>query len=240
MTTISRSNLSELRHLLASDLVEYFVGNQDKPLLFLYSGGSCLNCIPHFASQLQNRFYGKDVWFAPVDERFDVTVSNYRLLKSMECFDVFSRMGFRFVDVLEHGDSLENAAYWYNGWLRSELHRIKLNDGKIVSILGMGEDGHTAGIFPYPENEMFFSGEFVNTNRLVTGYDVGDKNVYRDRITLTYPALNMIDSVWGYVSGDNKKEALERVISNDVHYALTPAVIWNDLKDFRLYTDLLL
>ncbi|MEM9770155.1 MAG: 6-phosphogluconolactonase [Cyanobacteria bacterium P01_D01_bin.73] len=70
-----------------------------------------------------------------------------------------------------------------------------------IVLLGMGDDGHTASLFPGTEilNE---------TDKLVS---VGQKDD-QPRISLTYPALNRADWVLFLVAGANKQEPLQQVL----------------------------
>jgi 6-phosphogluconolactonase len=69
-------------------------------------------------------------------------------------------------------------------------------------LLGMGDDGHTASLFPHTE-------ALKVSDRLVT---VGNKND-EPRITFTVPLINAADCVFFLVAGSNKQEALEQIFS---------------------------
>ncbi len=75
-----------------------------------------------------------------------------------------------------------------------------------VTLLGLGEDGHTASLFP---------GTKVLDERgaWVTSV-IGVKP--EARISLTYPALNSSGVVLFIVSGEKKREILTRVLANDL------------------------
>jgi 6-phosphogluconolactonase len=67
-------------------------------------------------------------------------------------------------------------------------------------LLGMGDDGHTASLFP-------LTGALTVTDRWVT---VGQKDD-QPRLTLTYPILNNAKQILFLVSGSNKNQALRAV-----------------------------
>ena len=73
-----------------------------------------------------------------------------------------------------------------------------------VMLLGMGDDGHTASLFP-------FTAAVNVSDRLVT---VGEKSG-EPRITLTAPLINHSRCVIFLVSGSNKQTALAQVFSQD-------------------------
>lgn len=70
--------------------------------------------------------------------------------------------------------------------------------------LGMGDDGHTASLFPHTEaiHEM---------GRLVTANQVPQKDTWR--ITLTWPVINQGDSVFFLIAGKNKAELVKEVFT---------------------------
>ncbi|MEO0948929.1 MAG: 6-phosphogluconolactonase [Cyanobacteria bacterium J06641_5] len=71
-----------------------------------------------------------------------------------------------------------------------------------IILLGMGDDGHTASLFPHTE-------ALAVGDRLVTVGNKGDSQ----RLTLTYPVLNAARCVIFLVAGANKQTALTAVRS---------------------------
>jgi 6-phosphogluconolactonase len=71
-------------------------------------------------------------------------------------------------------------------------------------LLGIGEDGHTASLFPG-------SDALDETERLVVAPIVEKLNSYR--LTLTLPVLNHGAEVWFLVTGASKADAVEEVLS---------------------------
>jgi 6-phosphogluconolactonase len=84
--------------------------------------------------------------------------------------------------------------------------------------LGMGDDGHTASLFPHTQaiHEM---------GRLVTANQVPQKDTWR--ITLTWPVINHARSVFFLIGGTDKAERLKEVFlgPRDVE-ALPSQLIW--------------
>lgn len=74
-------------------------------------------------------------------------------------------------------------------------------------LLGLGEDGHTASLFPG-------HAALRETERLVARVD-GAPKPPSSRVTLTFPLLNAARAVAFVVSGAAKKEALARVLAGD-------------------------
>ncbi len=81
-----------------------------------------------------------------------------------------------------------------------------LKDGSIpvfdIVLLGMGDDGHTASLFPH-------TAALAVVDRLVT---VGDKDG-QPRLTFTFPLINHARSVIFLVSGASKQTALAEVFA---------------------------
>jgi len=74
-------------------------------------------------------------------------------------------------------------------------------------LLGMGDDGHTASLFPHTDA--------LNVkDRLVVSHFVPKVNM--ERITFTYPLINSADTVFFLVSGASKAGVLRRVLISDV------------------------
>lgn len=75
-----------------------------------------------------------------------------------------------------------------------------------VTLLGLGEDGHTASLFPG-------SKALEERNAWVTSI-VGERP--EPRISLTYPALESSRVILFVVSGAKKRDILARVLANDM------------------------
>lgn len=74
-------------------------------------------------------------------------------------------------------------------------------------LLGMGEDGHIASLFP--ENLSLDQG------REESCYDVVASKPPPDRITLSFPVLAAAKEVWLVISGDGKAEVLREALGGD-------------------------
>jgi 6-phosphogluconolactonase len=109
----------------------------------------------------------------------------------------------------------EAAASAYEVELRSVLPS---GDGGMprldLVLLGMGDDGHTASLFPH-------SPGLRETKRWAIANRVEKLGV--ERITLTYPVLNAAARVAFLVSGASKAPALERVLHGERSIESLPA-----------------
>ena len=84
--------------------------------------------------------------------------------------------------------------------------------------LGMGDDGHTASIFPHTE-------AIHELGRLVTANQVPQKDTWR--ITLTWPVINQGSSVFFLIGGKNKAELVKEVFTGPRDQERLPSqLIW--------------
>jgi 6-phosphogluconolactonase len=102
-------------------------------------------------------------------------------------------------------ETVGEAAREYEGILKAFFN---LKPGEIpvfdLILLGVGEDGHTASLFPG-------SSALLESEKLVSPVEL-DKDLH-DRVTLTLPVLNRATRVIFLVLGREKAEVMQRVIS---------------------------
>lgn len=96
---------------------------------------------------------------------------------------------------------LEQHAELYEKTIRDVLQGRPFD----MIMLGMGDDGHTASLFPNTEG-------LKETKRLVIPNHVPQKNTWR--MTMTFPLINSALCTVFYVIGANKKEMLSRVLKS--------------------------
>lgn len=101
-----------------------------------------------------------------------------------------------------------------------------------VLILGMGDDGHTASLFPHAAN-------------LANGLDMQSGNTLvamtpltapLDRITLTLPTILASRQLYLHLVGENKKQVLKQALSgHDIHDMPVRAVLHQDKTPLTIY-----
>lgn len=97
--------------------------------------------------------------------------------------------------------NIEENARSYEMTMKREL---KGNPFDLI-MLGMGEDGHTASLFPGTQG-------LEEDERLVTPNFIPDKNSWR--MSLTFPCLNTAHATVFYVLGASKRGMLQKVLQS--------------------------
>lgn len=125
------------------------------------------------------------------------------------------------LSVLQKGVNLVDTSRLYNHEL---TRQFKLNDF-IIQQLGIGADGHTAGILP--------QSAAVTSGELVTSYAGADF----ERITLTIEALRRADRTLVFAFGSDKSPALNILCENNLSLLDQPAQIFKQIKGVAIYND---
>jgi len=81
-------------------------------------------------------------------------------------------------------------------------------------LLGMGDDGHTASLFP--ATSALQEEKRIAVNNWVEKYDA-------NRLTMTYPVINNADNILFLVSGEEKAEALKEVLKGAPNFEKFPS-----------------
>jgi 6-phosphogluconolactonase len=83
-------------------------------------------------------------------------------------------------------------------------------------LLGLGDDGHTASLFPHAPS-------LAVADRWVVDSPPGTLPPPVDRITLTYPVLNAAQTIIFLVAGEKKAAVLQEVLEGRPHPEMRPA-----------------
>ncbi|MBK5194631.1 MAG: 6-phosphogluconolactonase [Proteiniphilum sp.] len=199
------NTLNDLNHSFTSWLKELLT--EKESITIALSGGSTPKSLFDYWATLPEEeidwkkikfFWGDERCVSPTDEE-----SNYKMTKE-HLFDfvpvpednIFRIMGENdpAAEVLRYGEILQDKLERVNG--------IPTFD---IMMLGMGDDGHTASIFPY-EMTLWDSVENCVT---ATHPQSGQK-----RVSLTGKVINNAKNVVFLVTGENKAEKVKEIISD--------------------------
>ena len=93
-----------------------------------------------------------------------------------------------------------------------------------LTLLGLGDDGHTASLFPYKD--------INNDDFIITSFGKGLK-----RISLTPKIISASTEIAFLVTGSSKKLALKRLIDKNESSRRTPAKLINSNSKIHIYCD---
>ena len=135
--------------------------------------------------------------FWTVDERWvpqDDESSNQKLVNS-----IFSDSGAKILEVDYSGISADEDAKKYSAKITNNINTFD------TVILGVGEDGHIASLFP--------ESDAINDSDNI--YVSNEVNVLSKwRVTATFKLLQEAKNVYLLVTGSNKKEVLQTIMDN--------------------------
>lgn len=137
-----------------------------------------------------------------VDERYGDKwhdTSNEKMIKETGLLDYLKEKSIRFYPIL--GDASQEDTSLH---LDETLHYLFSYFQKSMAILGVGSDGHTAGVPAIPD----IAKKIANDPSSLSAYYL-DKNKYGERVTMTFLALSQIDILLLLVLGTEKREALK-------------------------------
>jgi 6-phosphogluconolactonase len=139
---------------------------------------------------------------ALVDERFGEKLhenSNEKMIQDTGLIQYLGQAKTRFYPILEN-KNMEDSTKDYDETVRYLFNYFP----KSVGILGVGTDGHTAGI---PAIEKFSQKILDDKSSLASFYD-DEESFYKQRITLTFLGLSKLDQIIVLVFGKEKRKAL--------------------------------
>jgi len=143
------------------------------------------------------------------DERdvpHDHVESNYRMAQRA-LLDHVPIQPVRVHPMPADSDDLAGAAAQYEALIRQRVASDKRGVPRFdLVLLGMGGDGHTASLFPGTE-------ALKESKKLVTAYHV--PVLGRRRMTFTYRLINAARSVLLLVTGEDKAEAVAKLLAAD-------------------------
>lgn len=234
ITKTSYPTAQEAVTAAASALTKLIAENSDKKILLLLSGGSSLASL----EEVDTEKFGDHITISVLDERYteNPADNNFAYIAGTKFYKNAKNAGCHFIDTrIQENESQREMADRFNFALKQ--WRAENPFGKIIITQGVGSDGHTSGMMPFPENETKFAEYFENEKRWAEAYDAAQKNEFPLRVTTTNPFLREVDHSILFASGETKSIALKRVLEEGGEISETPAKIIFDMKDVQIFTD---
>lgn len=190
-----------------------------KSVLWLVSGGSNIAASVHLMQNLDVKLTSQ-LTIMPVDERYG-PVGHEDSNISQLLVAGFDPKRAKLIKILQPDMSFQATADRMD-----TLTRQAFTDNEIiVGQLGMGADGHIAGILPHSPA--------VGSPDFVAAYD---SQPYL-RITLTHHALKRLSAAYVLAFGVDKQPALDQLAAKMVPYADQPAQILKELPEAYVFSD---
>ena len=207
------SNLEELNVFAAEKFVEIYRGaieRNDKFVVALAGGSTPKSLYRLLASEdFRGQIDWRKVFFFFGDERNvlpDNTESNFRMANEslLQPLKINAKNIFRCQTELENAETI---AEKYEQTIKNffDLREKEFPRFDLI-LLGMGEDGHTASLFPFTE-------ALNEKNKIAVANTVEKLNT--TRLTLSFPAINNAANVMFLVSGENKAKVLRAVLQGE-------------------------
>lgn len=231
---LSYESPAEAQHSAGQILGEELFRAKDIPALLLLSGGSAFKVL----DSVPQNVLPEDLTIGMLDERYssDPTINNFAQFAASSFYEVLKNREVSFLDsrVDPSRESLE--AYVFRLETGLKEWRQKNLQGKVIITQGIGTDGHTAGIMPFPENPALFKELFLGS-RWVAGYDAGPKNAYPIRATITIPFLKTeVDFSLVFATGPEKKPLVKRLFEEAGNLEDMPARVVREMRSVVLVT----
>ena len=193
LTVLSNSAADHISNLFGSD-----------PFHFVLTGGSTSKTLYKILSERNLDWKNVRFWWG--DERCvppDHPDSNFGMAQKT----LLSKISVEQDDIYRMKGEMEpaSAALEYEGHLRKVFGRSGIPSFDLL-LLGMGEDGHVASLFPG-------SSALKVQNRLVVHNYV--EKLQANRLTMTFPLLNHAKRILFLVSGASKANALQHVLEGE-------------------------
>ena len=228
------SDVEEVEEAAAKKVAALLARYERQDVLLLSSGGSAMNILDSIDVS-----DARQMTIGVLDERYstDLAGNNFLQLQQTHFYSTAVQQGVSVLESVPHtGEELQAFGHRIERQLRN--WRLAHKNGMIIATVGMGADGHIAGIFPYPDVPEMFQESF-RAERWVHAYSAVGKHTYEDRVTVTIPfLLQHVTHAIAVIHGKEKEEALVRALQEKGTVAETPARILQTMKDVTLFTDI--
>ena len=235
-----------------NDLLTQYV---ERPTLLLVAGGSSVAVLEY----INPEYLSPDLTVTTTDDRFstELDINNFSILQSTTFYNSLVEADAFCISTEPFEDE---ALEPYRARFEKNLREWKQDfpKGIIIALYGMGADGHTGGMIPGLYNKAEFDAEFNDSDRLVGTFDAlaydtahegsvhAKEYEFPQRISTTLPFMrDWVDHAAFYITGENKKKALDNALSidtnssfDDVDFSTAPVSIVRFMKDATIFTDI--
>lgn len=216
----------------ASYLTEVLELHASKPILLMLSGGSAASLLPHIATDA----FGPHVTISFVDERFttDPEGNNFLQFRSSLFYEAVKDNGANFIETIPDLHESHDA---FTHRIASQLQTYMSTypNAYVIGVFGIGNDGHTASIFPSTQHE--FKERFSTEDLYVPITDAPGAFTLRSTVPPIF-IEECIDHVVLFAVGENKcNTVLIDMHNKNLQPYEVPALIPATHPESILFTD---
>ena len=204
LTIIPAKNHKEASTILAGTLIES-ITSAEKQISLGLAGGSTPSLVYSMLGEYPEVI--SDVIFWLTDERWvdeQDSQSNLKMIKDSFAFEQMKILAPPY-----SGDSPTSDAEAYTKQLVSSIKSFT------HAILGVGEDGHTASLFPNSD-ALEATGTRIISSKMDTAPSI--------RLTATLELLARIENLYFLITGENKKEIVNQIINKEGDYPVNQLI----------------
>jgi len=192
---------------------------------FCVSGGSTPKSVYKLLSKSDLRWDMVDVFLG--DERCvdpNSELSNSLMLKNSLLTNFGSKAYF--YEIFNDLNAADEAEATKNQFISKLFEKCGSNPPTFdLTLLGLGDDGHTASLFPYQKNNN------------VDDFVIFNEGKGLKRISLTPKVLSASSKILFLVSGANKRIALERLLDEKEPLDRTPSKLIKSINQISIFCD---
>jgi 6-phosphogluconolactonase/glucosamine-6-phosphate isomerase/deaminase len=208
------------------------VGGEPDTTLLLLSGGSAVAAYTALADAVR-RDGMAGLAIGQIDERYGeprhADSNELAIERATGLVSACPPHSVSFFSMLDKGGPMAELADRYD-----DLTRQEAAARRIIAVVGIGPDGHTAGILPM---EPLRFDEVFTPDRFVVGYDA--PGPFRQRITVTPELLLHCATVIVVASGEQKTAALQNAfMAPDEPTYKTPAEVLRRCQNVHVFSDI--
>lgn len=233
----SSNPIDSMADILAKKIIS--IAESNIPTLILFSAGSWVQVYKRIAN-LPRGLDCSRLTIGLVDERWvsnDDENRNEKQIRNTELMHSLELNGAHFVPMIFD----IKADTSMNVYKISRIYMNMKSEGKRIFLtIGIGADGHVAGILPVTNESLFIDHYHAPTPVVYCNFHSSQiANPHTQRLTITPDFIRSADEVMVYMSGAGKKQVLERLLrANEKAHVFPAKILSESHAGVELYTDL--